>query len=505
MYEETGCFDPNPMSEDAVAVAVAVAEDGFSQTVLNCTHNSFEDNLRLSMEELSYQHHNHNQTPIHDQAAAATAMEIQLQQHLGFNMDSSYNGHNHSNTHLVDSSYGVHEMQEMDPFNHHHHHQDQQQQLQQIDIQNGHQTYDYSSLPNSPYPPTPDLLNLFHLPRCSASSLLPNSSISFSNPAQKTTASYQSSQLGFLGDIPTGADSASGASVLYDPLFHLNLPPQPPLFRQLFGQSLPNGYSLPGSRNGSLFGTGGDEREGNAGVYQDGDVRQFENGVLEFSRDMGCIGKGRDGETKHFATERERRQNLNDKYKALRSLVPNPTKADRASVVGDAIDYIKELLRTVNELKLLVEKKRCGRERWKRQKTEVGDTAGDVENCDTKPVGDPHDGQSYNGSLRSSWLQRKSKDTEVDVRIIDDEVTIKLVQRKNNCLLFVSKALDELQLDLHHVAGGHIGDFYSFLFNTKIYEGSSVYASSIANKLIEVVDRQCCTAAMNINQPTSSY
>jgi hypothetical protein len=136
-------------------------------------------------------------------------------------------------------------------------------------------------------------------------------------------------------------------------------------------------------------------------------------------------------------------------------------KIDRASVVGYAIEYIKELLRTVNELKLVVEKKRCGRERSKRLKTEADDAAEDV-----KPLGDPD--QSYNGSLRSSWLQRKSKETEVDVRIIDDEVTIKLVQRKNNCLLFVSKVLDELQLDLHHVAGGHIGDFYSFLFNTKV-------------------------------------
>lgn len=218
-------------------------------------------------------------------------------------------------------------------------------------------------------------------------------------------------------------------------------------------------------------------------------------------------------------------------------------KPDRASVVGDAIDYIKELLRTVNELKLLVEKKRCGRERSKRHKTESEYGSGDLDSCSMKPLGGDPD-QSYNGSLRSSWLQRKSKDTEVDVRIIEDEVTIKLVQRKSNCLLFVSKVLDDLQLDLHHVAGGHIGDFYSFLFNTKvsnhytmyvyinvlvkisfcaikfgfsltleiyvcigffgficqIYEGSSVYASAIANKLIEVVDRQCAAI-----QPTSSY
>lgn len=138
-------------------------------------------------------------------------------------------------------------------------------------------------------------------------------------------------------------------------------------------------------------------------------------------------------------------------------------------MVGDAIDYIKELLRTVSELKLLVEKKRCGRERNKRQKTE-DDGVGDMESPNAKPLGEPHSGQSYSSSLRSSWLQRKSKVTEVDVRIIDDEVTIKLVQKKKiNCLLFVSKVLDEFQLDLHHVAGGHIGEHYSFLFNTKVY------------------------------------
>lgn len=318
---ETGCFDPNPMTEGTVAAGeAAIPEDGFSQTLP--THNSFEENLRLSMEEFSYSHNHAHPPPTHeDAAAAATAMGIELQQQLAFNMDDSYNPTNHNNSHLVDNSYGVHEMRDMDRFNHHHHnHEDQQQQLQQMDInQNGQQCFDYSSLPNSPYPPTPDLLNLFHLPRCTGSTLLPSSSISFSNPTQKT-ANYQN-PLGFLGDVPTGSDHASGASVLYDPLFHLNLPPQPPLFRGLF-QSLPNGYGLPGSRNGSLFGTGGDEREGS------GDGRQFENGVLEFTaRDMACIGKGRvDGETKHFATERQRRQHLNDKFKALRSLVPNPTK-----------------------------------------------------------------------------------------------------------------------------------------------------------------------------------
>jgi hypothetical protein len=44
---------------------------------------------------------------------------------------------------------------------------------------------------------------------------------------------------------------------------------------------------------------------------------------------MACIGKGikKTGKvTKHFATERQRREHLNGKYTALRNLVPNPSK-----------------------------------------------------------------------------------------------------------------------------------------------------------------------------------
>ncbi|KAI3739410.1 hypothetical protein L2E82_29814 [Cichorium intybus] len=313
----------------------------------------------------------------------------------------------------------------------------------------------------TPNPTPPDLLNLFQLPRCS------NSSISFSNPTHMDQTSY-------------------------DPLLPLNLPPQPPFFRELL-HSLPNGYNLTGG--GSIFGDMDMEREGVRGelhqLYHEGD------GILKFSGDIsGIVGKGRDvKDTKHFATEKHRRQQLNDKFDALKNLVPNPTKADRASVVGDAIEYINELKRTVEELTILVERKRCNRGRMKKHKAEDDSTL-DVESINTRPNGggDHDQQQAYNGNststLRSSWLQRKSKNTEVDVRIIDDEVTIKLVQQKKiNCLLFVSKVLDELQLDLHHVAGGLIGDFYSYLFNTKICEGSSVYASAIANKLIEVVDR----------------
>ncbi|KAL6129286.1 hypothetical protein ACLB2K_072638 [Fragaria x ananassa] len=448
-------FDPNtdtnPMSESAPEV---VLHHQNNPTTFASTH---DENLRsLSMEEeLCNYHHNHN---------AAMEIEQKLQSEMGFGtMDQNTNN---TNPHLIN------------PFDTH----------QATNWDNNNEMQQQQHLP--PVAPTPDLLSLFHLPN---SSVLPHSSITFTNP--KTPGGCIPGSFGYetLPETPSGAVASN--SVMYDPMFHLNqLPPQPqpPLFRELL-QSLPHGYNLGGLRNGSsLFSNVGDE-------VDDGSRQLFENGVLEFSKKMKPFGRGRGGNkgTKHFATERQRRVQLNDKFSALRELVPNPTKNDRASVVGDAIDYIQELKRTVSELKLLVEKKRCGRERSKRHKTEQDIGAGDDdESCNMKLLGDPDHDHSYNnGSLRSSWLQRKSKDTEVDVRIIDDEVTIKLVQRKKiNLLLSVSKLLDELQLELHHAAGGHIGNSYSFLFNTKMYEGSSLYASAIANKLIDTVDRQYAAA-----------
>ncbi|RXH81072.1 hypothetical protein DVH24_004986 [Malus domestica] len=113
---------------------------------------------------------------------------------------------------------------------------------------------------STPYPQPPDLLNFFSLPRCSPSSRLQNSSITFTNPIPKTSNFLSS--LESLGDLPSAIDTPQGtvSSVLYDPIFHLNLPPQPLLFRELL-QSLPHGYILPGSGNGSLFSSGGDKRK----------------------------------------------------------------------------------------------------------------------------------------------------------------------------------------------------------------------------------------------------
>nr|BAJ34291.1 unnamed protein product [Eutrema halophilum] len=64
----------------------------------------------------------------------------------------------------------------------------------------------------------------------------------------------------------------------------------------------------------------------------------------------GCKGKKKGMPAKNLMAERRRRKRLNDRLYMLRSVVPKISKMDRASILGDAIDYLKELLQRINDL-----------------------------------------------------------------------------------------------------------------------------------------------------------
>nr|GLL25851.1 transcription factor MYC2-like [Ipomoea trifida] len=124
-------------------------------------------------------------------------------------------------------------------------------------------------------------------------------------------------------------------------------------------------------------------------------------------------GNGKEETRTHVQAERQRRERLNQRFYTLRTMVPNVSKMDKASILEDAIAYI-------NQLESKLQKPPTSPHH------NIEDAAGDEEDADDQSA-------------------------DVDVKIIGEDAMIKIeCNKKNHPAARLMAALKELDLHIRH-------------------------------------------------------
>ncbi|KAG6663758.1 hypothetical protein CIPAW_02G045200 [Carya illinoinensis] len=150
----------------------------------------------------------------------------------------------------------------------------------------------------------------------------------------------------------------------------------------------------------------------------------------------------------HIAVERNRRRQMNDHLNVLRSLMPTPyiQRGDQASIIGGAIDFVKELEQLLHSLEA---------QKRMRKNQEGGEGSGAMDapsnglfmspQCRNASTEEGHRGEEVKA-------ENKSEEAEIQVTVIQTHVNLKIqCQRKPGQLLKAIVALEELRLTVLHL------------------------------------------------------
>ncbi|KAJ4750496.1 Basic helix-loop-helix (BHLH) DNA-binding superfamily [Rhynchospora pubera] len=204
----------------------------------------------------------------------------------------------------------------------------------------------------------------------------------------------------------------------------------------------------------------------------------------------------------HIAVERNRRRQMNEYLATLRSLMPPSyaQRGDQASIVGGAINYVKELEQQLQSLE--VQKK------MKHKNAEKNETVSPFAEFFTFPqysssmggsssYSDSGSSSSYNGASYSpncrnaTIVDSKPGLADVEVTMVDSHANLKVVARRRpRQLVKMVAGLQQLQLIPQHVNMTSADDMVMYSFSLKVEEESKLASvDEIATAVYEMLGR----------------
>ncbi|KAJ4897039.1 Transcription factor ABORTED MICROSPORES [Raphanus sativus] len=233
--------------------------------------------------------------------------------------------------------------------------------------------------------------------------------------------------------------------------------------------------------------------------------------------DPKCKKKtGKHTQAKNLHAERRRRKKLNDRLYALRSLVPRITKLDRASILGDAINYVKELQNEAKELQDELEENSETEDGSNRQQ-------GGMSLNKTVLTGF-HQGLSCNSNLPEMKQdvdlencndKGQEMEPQVDVAQLDGrEFFVKVIcEYKPGGFTRLMEALDSLGLEVTNANTTRFLSLVSNVFKVEKNDSEMVPAEHVRNSLLEITrntsrgwhDDQMATGSMQNEKNEVDY
>ncbi|OIW02359.1 hypothetical protein TanjilG_08506 [Lupinus angustifolius] len=178
----------------------------------------------------------------------------------------------------------------------------------------------------------------------------------------------------------------------------------------------------------------------------------------------------------HIAVERNRRRQMNDHLSVLRSLVPPSyiQRGDQASIIGGAIDFVKELEQLLQSLEA---------QKMVRKNEESGSGNGSYSSGLCKPAGSLSSEEAkFGDEVRA---EMKSNLGHIEVTLIQTHVNLKIeCQRRHGQLIKAILALEDLRLTILHLNITSTVTSVLYSFNLKIEEECKL---SSANDIAEAV------------------